>query len=562
MINSFIKKTTSVLLTILLLTSCVFSANITAGAVTVPSSAKYSLRYPSAYIAIVNGIENLETEIDLKDANIPNTTIDGIPVISYIFQEVLEENPQFFYLDKKYGYSGNSETIIGLSVLYTADNDTISTMKRELYLAAGKYLALLDDSMTDYEKALVLHDAIALNCEYDEALGTTDPYAFTAYGVLCKNRTVCEGYSYAYKYLLDLAGIECHIVSSNQMSHAWNSVCIDGKYYNVDVTFDDPVHDKIGRVDHKYFLLSDEYIQNNTENGFTKHFGYSSDYKATSEKFDNYFWKDISSAFNYYDGNWYFADTNGNIYKGNTDNMQKEILLTVTDKWRLGNTNNVYPVKFAKPFIHNGYLYYNTPDNVYRVSLTDATDTGVVYSNNDETNHLFGIAKKLDNVVYASVLSDYNTVDNVVEIFDLSRIEEPTTEPTTDTSEPTTVSTEPTSDITEPSSDATEPTSGITEPSTDATEPTSGITEPSTDVSEPTSKPVEIIITLGDVNGDSKVNIKDATNIQMHLAFICEFDEAQQIAADVTGDGKLKINDATDIQRFVAGIITQFEYKG
>ncbi|MBR3988551.1 MAG: dockerin type I repeat-containing protein, partial [Clostridia bacterium] len=61
---------------------------------------------------------------------------------------------------------------------------------------------------------------------------------------------------------------------------------------------------------------------------------------------------------------------------------------------------------------------------------------------------------------------------------------------------------------------------------------------------------------LGDVNGDGKVNIKDATQIQKFAAKIVELTDAEFIRADVNADTKVNIKDATAIQKFVAKLET------
>lgn len=516
----YIKKAAALLLAFLLISACSFAGVSAQEVAEAPTDAEYSQQYPKAYEAIIRGIENLETEIDLTEANIPFENTNEKSIVSYIFKEVIDENPQFFYINKSYSYKHNYSVIKSLTVSYTADNESINKIRSDFEEASQRFLSLVNDEMTDYEKALVLHDAIAINCEYDVA-DTIGTNSYNAYGVLCDGKAVCQGYAYAYKYLLDRIGIENHIVSSDIMKHAWNIVKIGDSFYHVDLTMDDPVYDKIGRADHKYFLLSDGYIQNNTEKGFLKHVGYSSDYKATSDKFDNYFWKNVSSAFNYSDGYWYYSDTDGFIYKGTTDNMQETVLATVTDNWRLGNTTKLFSDKYVQTVLADGYLYYNTPDRLYRVNLQDNSDSQVIYTNKSDSEQFFGIAKKLDNAIYTSYVADYNSTDNSVRLFEVQ----------------------------------TKDTLPLHESTVFETVPTIDKDESDTNLDD-------FDISLGDINGDGKINIKDATMIQMQLASLISLDNAQMNAADVTGDGNVKINDATNIQKYVAGLITEFTNKG
>lgn len=60
---------------------------------------------------------------------------------------------------------------------------------------------------------------------------------------------------------------------------------------------------------------------------------------------------------------------------------------------------------------------------------------------------------------------------------------------------------------------------------------------------------------LGDVNCDGQVNIKDATAIQKHLASISTLSDTGLNLADADGDGQVNIKDATTIQKKLAGII-------
>ncbi len=60
--------------------------------------------------------------------------------------------------------------------------------------------------------------------------------------------------------------------------------------------------------------------------------------------------------------------------------------------------------------------------------------------------------------------------------------------------------------------------------------------------------------TLGDVNGDGKINIDDVTDIQKYIANMIDFTEEQVTLADVDKNGKVSIDDATLIQKHLAGM--------
>lgn len=113
--------------------------------------------------------------------------------------------------------------------------------------------------MSAYQKQLAIHDYIVLNCQYDTATAASrdssnkDP--FSAYGALINGLAVCQGYAEAAQVLLTMTGIECYRLNSDD--HSWNLVKIEGGYYHMDVTWDDPTPDTPGKVRYDYFNLTD-----------------------------------------------------------------------------------------------------------------------------------------------------------------------------------------------------------------------------------------------------------------------------------------------------------------
>lgn len=87
----------------------------------------------------------------------------------------------------------------------------------------------------------------------------------------------------------------------------------------------------------------------------------------------------------------------------------------------------------------------------------------------------------------------------------------------------------------------------------------SSIFENSTITNTAPTTNVEVVEYLaGDVNQDGKVNIKDATLIQKHIAKLTQLDDVASACADVTADKKINIKDATMIQKYVAKLIETF----
>lgn len=118
---------------------------------------------------------------------------------------------------------------------------------------------LITDDMSQYDKAKAFHDYIINFNSYKD----TGDRSHSVIGALIDGKSVCEGYTEAFDLLCYLSGIECIEVDGTGETdtvsgpHAWNKVKIDGVWYNVDVTWDDPVSSSpVLRYD--YFLVSDE----------------------------------------------------------------------------------------------------------------------------------------------------------------------------------------------------------------------------------------------------------------------------------------------------------------
>ncbi len=61
--------------------------------------------------------------------------------------------------------------------------------------------------------------------------------------------------------------------------------------------------------------------------------------------------------------------------------------------------------------------------------------------------------------------------------------------------------------------------------------------------------------TVGDADGNGDVDIMDATQIQLMIAKLCEYDDEDAIYADVDLDREVTILDATDIQLWLVGLL-------
>lgn len=222
---------------------------------------------------------------------------NGEKVLADAFQlsinALLLDHPEIFYLDvtKMYMYTETTTTIKGttykISIGPEGDSKYLAygfNSKSDVVIAEDKlntilYLIKSNLSGDIYNQIKQVHNYLIDNINYDSE--NTSELSHGIYGALVNDLAVCDGYSKAFKYILDNIGISCIEVcgvaensSGTRESHAWNDVVINGKWYAVDVTWDDPIIiGGNGRLTdtlrYNYFLKgSDTFYSSHTEDGY------------------------------------------------------------------------------------------------------------------------------------------------------------------------------------------------------------------------------------------------------------------------------------------------------
>lgn len=127
---------------------------------------------------------------------------------------------------------------------------------------------------TEYERALWLHDWLVDNCSYD--------YSFLycgSEGALARGKGTCESYHRAYTMLLNRVGIANGRMEGN--GHVWTAVRIDGKWCQVDVTWDDNGYSYRTYENYIYFGLNDALMKV-VHSDHSPHTGYESNFLVNS----------------------------------------------------------------------------------------------------------------------------------------------------------------------------------------------------------------------------------------------------------------------------------------
>lgn len=277
--------------------------------------------------------------------------------------------------------AGGQNLITGVTFSHGAATLTKADFEKRYEEMNKKVLAILDlvdPKWSDFRKILFVHDYLIDNITYES--NYTEDNEFTrschsAYGALINGRAVCDGYSEAFELIMDQLGIDCMVVSSSAMNHAWNLVKVDGKWYHIDLTHDDPIvnrlgHDLYGTVKHDNFLMSDEYVKN-PKNSRSYHPSWETVTPETSTDYDTWPLRDCQTFFIEIDGSLYYADTSADGFLVKEDktgtkkaiNDKKVICLDNVGKYLL------YSDEYCKKiYCYNGeeiIEYYSAADNYY-----------------------------------------------------------------------------------------------------------------------------------------------------------------------------------------------------
>lgn len=202
---------------------------------------------------------------------------DDQPILNAAFDAFERDHPEVFWLSGSrvfntrttysYSYGGGSGSVDYQCCFYFAlKSSTFDIRLKDLYPSVSSIktaIAARDAAVdaiigsmsaeTDYDRIVYLNNWLTTNNCYNANISTATKNAWkcisalTGYAGNNKNAPVCEGYARALKVLCDKIDIPCVLVNGDALdndgnagAHMWNYVELDGAWYAVDVTWNDP----------------------------------------------------------------------------------------------------------------------------------------------------------------------------------------------------------------------------------------------------------------------------------------------------------------------------------
>lgn len=188
-----------------------------------------------------------------------------------IFELIRLEENALYYLQYKYGKpvrNENGDVVMRLYYRYTPDQ--VADMNLAVEKWAEDLISRIPKGLSQVNTLKLVHDSIIQNCDYV----LDAPYGVAPYGAVIKGQAFCEGYARAFALICNKLGYEnCFGTGSlagQAEGHMWNMVKVNGRWYNMDLTFNDPVASpgdpyplEADFVGYTYFLVPNQWLDPN-----------------------------------------------------------------------------------------------------------------------------------------------------------------------------------------------------------------------------------------------------------------------------------------------------------
>lgn len=223
----------------------------------------------TAYNMIKNGLLSVSDKIWIATSRYSAIAIKE-EQIKTILAYVIFDNPELFWCDLNFKIALYSNGNVAYVVPgYNGLETNIDEFQKEIDTQLERVFEVMDTFSTDIDKVKFSHDYLIHTIDYV----LDSKYNQSIYSALVNRQSVCAGYAHAFQYMMQKMEIPCAYVSGTASggSHAWNIVLIDGEYYAMDVTWDDPVlRNEAGEeyydsnfYRYAYFNVTDAYMEKN-----------------------------------------------------------------------------------------------------------------------------------------------------------------------------------------------------------------------------------------------------------------------------------------------------------
>lgn len=327
-----------------------------------------------------------QTEEDIQGLIIESLkTMESVDVSAYgmsqeelqkIYEKLFNRGLLPWYADEYFDWTSAPDGTVSVLTIRDLRDRGYDEEKHERMMAE-LIAQTCHQGMEPWQMVLSVHDYIVAHAEY-----SYNGVYNNGYHALVSGKTACYGYAQLFLRVMQRLNIPCEIVicddTGEGTGHAWNAVQLNGKWYHVDVTWDDPLMDIYGRVYYDNFLKTDREFKKNGHD-----FEWESQYACQDTGFaKDTLWENVTSGICFLDSNTAFFrrdnDTHIRIYV--VDIATGEETLLYKEKLTLVQLDgSMYTCASMGLQISNDRLWFNTPKSVCSLDL-DGTDKKVEYT--------------------------------------------------------------------------------------------------------------------------------------------------------------------------------------
>ena len=210
------------------------------------------------YTVLNSGVENFTFRCDKKYKN----CLDDVDKLANSQNTLSDINNyvhpfnSFTHIETTYDNLGN----VTLSIVKVYNKKQIELINNEIDKV---YNEIVKDTFSPEQNIKNIHDYIINNTKYDTQRSDNNIITYksdTAYGSLIEGYALCGGYTDSMMLFLEKFGVKNYKISSE--NHVWNYVYLDDSWYNLDLTWDDPVTSNGSNIiQYDYFLITSDELK-------------------------------------------------------------------------------------------------------------------------------------------------------------------------------------------------------------------------------------------------------------------------------------------------------------
>lgn len=152
---------------------------------------------------------------------------------------VMRENPDIFWFVHQYHFEKNDGIV---SLRYRCSPERCAIIQESISdVVENDFQITFVRTLSQLEQVAYVYKWMLTYCNYN----TNSAYNQNIDSVFVRRNSVCTGYAKAAQYLFKLLGIESRLVfgrlnnDKEEGRHCWNIVCIQGRYYHLDICLGD-----------------------------------------------------------------------------------------------------------------------------------------------------------------------------------------------------------------------------------------------------------------------------------------------------------------------------------